>query len=187
MHVEAHVRRAAIRGGHLHEGGWRSALSAVRRAEHAEAAWEERTWRWPAQNPSPFMSRHTAVLHPPQLMDGVRRWISSGLPTSRKNTHIEPWDAPLSTASKAELKPDLTSTEFIAVALLDASVPAEEEAEYGAYVAQCTQLSPAPHESAARKDQRKYDAPITLATSTADPDAAVDIYALYVKRARSFV
>lgn len=31
MRVEAHVGRAAIRGGHLHEGGWRSALSAVRK------------------------------------------------------------------------------------------------------------------------------------------------------------
>ncbi|EKM57252.1 uncharacterized protein PHACADRAFT_254920 [Phanerochaete carnosa HHB-10118-sp] len=30
MRVEAHVGRAAVRGGHLNESGWRSALSAVR-------------------------------------------------------------------------------------------------------------------------------------------------------------
>ena len=81
-------------------------------------------------------------------MDGVRRWITSGSPTTRKSAHVEPWHAPASKASKQEVKVDRNSTGYIAAALLDPVVPEEEELEYGAYVEQCDELSRAPPELA---------------------------------------
>ncbi|EKM53859.1 uncharacterized protein PHACADRAFT_209710 [Phanerochaete carnosa HHB-10118-sp] len=124
------------------------------------------------RSPSPFMPRHTTAHHSPRLMDGVRRWMASGSPTSRKSTHIETWYAPPSKVTKTELRPGKGSTEYIAAALLDPSVPPEEEAEYGAYVAQCQELSRAPQDDLWHR------------SSVRDKD--VDLYAGYVEKGRPF-
>lgn len=140
------------------------------------------------RNPSPFMPRHNSTLHSSRLMDGVRRWMTSGSPTNRKSAHVEAWEAPQSSASNTELRLDRKSTECIATTLLDPTVPLEEEAEYGAYVAQCEELSRAPPESAARADQRTYEGAVSLASCGTDAAAVKDkdvtLYAAYVDKGR---
>lgn len=124
-------------------------------------------------------------------MDGVRRWITSGSPTNRKSAHVEAWHVPPSKTSITELKPDKNSTEYIAVALLDPSVPPGEETEYGVYIAQCYELSRAPQEYAARKDQRTYEGAVSLASSGGSDTATVrdkdvETYVSHVEKGRPF-
>ena len=121
-------------------------------------------------------------------MDGVRRWITSGSPTTRKSAHVEPWHAPASKASKQEIKIDKSSTEHLAAALLDPVVPEEEELEYNAYV----EHSRAPPELPGRKDQRMYESTVLLSVLGRDENIAavrekdLEIYGTYVEKGRPY-
>lgn len=124
-------------------------------------------------------------------MDGVRRWITSGSPSTRKSAHIEHGHAPTSKASKHEIKVDKNSTEYIAVALLDPVVPEGEELEYNAYVEQCDELSRAPPELAGRKDQKVYEGAVILSSLGDESSELIkekdnELYRVYVEKGRPY-
>lgn len=127
-----------------------------------------------------------------RLMDGVRRWITSGSPTARKSPHVEPWHAPASKASNQEIKVDKSSSEHIAAALLDPAVPLDEEREYGAYVEQCDELSRAPPNLAGRKDQRIYESTVLLSALGGDESLGdvkekdLEVYGTYIEKGKPY-
>ncbi|KAI0340121.1 hypothetical protein BDW22DRAFT_1379536 [Trametopsis cervina] len=138
-------------------------------------------------NISPFMPRHRGAAHHPKLMDGVRRWITSGSPSRRNNTHVESRHTPASKTSKLEHRPDKNSTEYIATALLDPVVPPEEEQEYTDYVEHCQEILMALPDYTERKDMHIYENAVALA-SFGEEDVIVtqerdfDIFDMYAER-----
>lgn len=95
-------------------------------------------------------------------------------------------------ASKLESRPDKMSTEYIANALLNPVVPAEEEQEYTDYVVQCQEMLRTPPDYADRKDIKVYENAISLAALGDEEDIVVhdrdfDAFEVYVEKASPFV
>ncbi|KAI0086625.1 SacI homology domain-containing protein [Irpex rosettiformis] len=137
---------------------------------------------------SPFMPRHRGAAHQPKLMDGVRRWMTSGSPSNRKKQHVESRHAPASKTSLLEHRPDKNSTEYIAISLLDPVVPPEEEQEYTYYVEHCQELVMAQPDYTVRKDMVIYENAVAVA-DIGDEDELItaqdrdlEIFEMYVDR-----
>jgi phosphatidylinositol 3,5-bisphosphate 5-phosphatase len=166
------------------------------------------------RNPSPFMPRHRHSTHSPRyvkffhlppfllklsfydrLMDGVRRWISSGSPSNRKSTHTEHRNVPSAKASKYEIKPDKgpQTSEHMARAHLNPVVTPEEVRDYTIHVRQPEELSRAPPQSVRTEDQARYETMFALA-NCGDVDSSfgvvekgnVAVYSAYVEKARPY-
>ncbi|THG95141.1 hypothetical protein EW026_g6457 [Hermanssonia centrifuga] len=138
-------------------------------------------------NNSPFMPRYIVPLHPPRLMDGVRRWIRAGSPSKRNSVRAESRHEAGLKSSKSDQRPDKTSTEYIASALLDPVVPLEEEHEYKDYIDQCQDMLNAPPDYAERKDQKVYINAVALSALDDDdpwavPDKELELFGVYMKK-----
>lgn len=121
-------------------------------------------------------------------MDGVRRWIASGSPSSRNKQHVESRNAPASKTFKMEHRPDKNSTGYIATALLDPVVPPEEEKEYTDYVEHCQELVMAQPDYTVHKDMVIYETAVAI-TDMGDEDEVItvqdrdlEIFEMYVDR-----
>lgn len=121
-------------------------------------------------------------------MDGVRRWIGSGSPSSRNKQHTESRHSPKSRTFKLEHRPDKTSTQYIATALLDPAVPPEEEQEYTDYVEHCQELVMARPDYTERKDMNIYENAVMIASLGDEEDVILvqerdfEIFELYIDR-----
>ncbi|KAJ3557105.1 hypothetical protein NM688_g1653 [Phlebia brevispora] len=143
-------------------------------------------------NYSPFMPHHNVTIHQPRLMDGVRRWIRAGSPLRRPNVRIESRHEASLKASKLDHRPDKTSTEYIATALLNPVVPPEEKQEYKEYIDQCREMLDTLPEYAERKDQQVYENAVALATLGDDntwvpPEKDVDTFYTFVEKGTPLV
>ncbi|KII90287.1 hypothetical protein PLICRDRAFT_91346 [Plicaturopsis crispa FD-325 SS-3] len=85
-------------------------------------------------NHSPFLAHSNRSVHHPKLMEGVRRWIGSH-PTTPSKLHGKA--VPKGEAKKAATEPelDVRSTQYMALKLLDPTVPEHEENEYRGFTA----------------------------------------------------
>ncbi|CAL1708203.1 unnamed protein product [Somion occarium] len=151
-------------------------------------------------NYSPFLAHHNVNLHPPRLMDGVRRWIGSST-VVRHHPRVElRQDKKQAARSKEvpERPKDIHSTEYVATQLLNPDVSKKERAEYEEYINQTIALLSMAHEHAEPGDEKVYETSVRvargeevrlsnetdkdLATYTAfiergSPDIAVDAFA----------
>ena len=123
-----------------------------------------------------------------RIMDGVRRWIRSGSPLRRASVRVESRSDTSSKASKLDSRPDKTSTEYIATALLNPVVPTEEKQEYKDYIDQCQEILDVTADFAERKDQQVYESAIALATLEGDeeslpPEKDLETFYVYVDKA----
>ena len=125
-------------------------------------------------------------------MDGVRRWIRSGSPLRRASIRVEARNEASAKTSKLDHRPDKTSTEYIATALLSPVVPAEEKQEYTEYIDQCREMLGTIPDYAERKDQQVYESAVAMATMGDDdmlvpPDKDIDSFYSFVDKASPLI
>lgn len=127
-------------------------------------------------------------------MDGMRRYFRSGSssPLRRASVRAESRSEVSSKTSKIESRPDKTSTEYVATALLNPVVPPEEKQEYKEYVDQCAEMLDAPPDYTERKDQKVYENAIAMSTSGDDdfwlpPEKDLDTLYAFVEKASPLV
>ncbi|EIN05856.1 polyphosphoinositide phosphatase [Punctularia strigosozonata HHB-11173 SS5] len=121
---------------------------------------------------SPFLPHHIPT-HPPRLMQGVRRWMGS-----QNNSHALKGSSKAivetdTSRSRPEAITDPRSTEDLAVALLNPTVPDDEEAEYEVYIGQYAKMLDGPDTLPERKDMLIYQKALRAGIGEI-PDADLD-------------
>ena len=128
-------------------------------------------------------------------MDGVRRWIRASSPMRRSSVRIESRASPTSSSNKLDPRPDRSSTAYLAGALLDPVVPAEEKQEYKDYIDQGQEMLDLPPDWAEPKDQLVYEHAIALAAAGEEdaderwipPEKDVDVFCAFVEKGSPLV
>ncbi|RDB21467.1 Polyphosphoinositide phosphatase [Hypsizygus marmoreus] len=139
-------------------------------------------------NHSPFEAHgHRNRTHPPSVVQGVRRWISSHPNSPPKKSPGKPASRPDLKRNTIPVDPERPTTEALAAKLLEPTVSEKEVAEYQGYIDQCQELLDAPTTMGERKNLEVYSMAIRTALGeTPDwPEVVPKEFIMYVERGRT--